>query len=259
MNFLVLVKAVPIIGEPQISGNSVDIDTERVNFFMDEIDTYALEEAVLKKEKLGGTVTVVTIAERRLEGEIEKMIWECYAKGADNGYFIMTDAPYLDPYSKSAILSQFVKNGSYDLILMGVQSSDTGSSLLGPLLAKKLGLPCGTSMMQLEILENKAKVELEMEEGYSEILEYPLPALFTVQSGINTPRYPPFIKIKTAKATPINKVEVSTLNANPEELVKIHRQKLYRPETSGGAKMLEGDPSAISKQLAEIIKSLGVL
>lgn len=259
MDLLVLVKAVPIVGEPKISDNSVEIDTEHVNFFLDEIDTYALEEAVLKKEKLGGTVTVVTIAEKKIEAEINKMIWECYAKGADKGFFIMTDTRYMDPYSKSTILSQFIKNGSYDLVLMGVQSSDTGSSMLGPLLARKLGVPFGTSMMQLDILDSKARVELEMEEGYSEVLEYPLPALFTVQSGINSPRYPPFIKIKVAKETPIEKVEVSTLNANPEELNQIHRKKIYRPEIKSEVKMLEGDSRAISKQLAEIIKSSGAL
>lgn len=259
MNFVVLVKAVPIVGEPKISENSRDIDTDQVNFFMNEIDTYALEEAVLQKEKFGGTVTVVTIAERKLEDEINKMIWECYAKGADKGYFIMTDAPYLDAYSKATILSEFIKNENFDLVMMGVQSSDTGNSMLGPLIAKKLGIPYGTSLLKLEILDHKVRMGLEMEEGYSEILEYPLPALFTIQSGINTPRYPPFIKIKTAKNTPINKVEASTLCTNPEELIRIHRQRIYRPEIKSEAKMLQGDPHSISKQLAEIIKSSGVL
>lgn len=259
MDALVLVKPVPVVEEIEISSDSSDIKKDELKFFINESDSYALEEAILKKEQFGGTVTVVTLAEDNLEGQVNEMIWECYAKGADSGFFITTHETHLDVYSKSKVLSEFIKSKKFDLVLMGVQSSDTGYSLLGPLIAKSLNVPYSTLVSKLDLVDNKARINREMEEGYFETLEFPLPALFTIQTGINTPRYPPFIKIRNAKKIPITKMEVTSIVERPEDLVKLKRDKVYVPESKGGVKMLEGDPESVSKELAKLIKSLGVM
>lgn len=258
MDFLVLVKPVPIVEDVQISSDARSINTEELKFFINEADSFALEEAILKKEQLGGTVTVVTLAESEIEDQVNEMIWECYAKGADKAFFIINDGKYLDVYAKSKVFSEFAKNRNYDLILTGVQSSDTNYSLLGPLVAKSLGIPYGTLVSKLEIMDGKARVNREMEEGYLEAMEYKIPALFTVQTGINTPRYPPFIKIRNAKQMPIEKLGLGDLVQNPDNLIRIRRDKVFVPESKGKVRMMEGDPASVSRELAEIIRKLGV-
>lgn len=256
MDIVVLVKATPVLEEAKITEDGKSLDTSELKFFMNETDTYALEEAILKKEKYGGKVTVITIADSSIENDVNDMIWESYAKGADDGIFIENSGIYLDTYAKAQVLSEFLKNLKFDLILLGAQSSDTSYSLLGQLVAKNLSIPYTTLVSSLEVNGNIMKVVREMEEGLQEIIEMPIPSLLTIQSGINTPRYPPFVKIRNAKSRPIKKIPLENVLKDTDSYIKMRRTKLYVPPSKGGANILKGEPEELASQLAEIIKKV---
>jgi len=256
MEIIVLIKATPVLEEAKISEDGKSLDTSELKFFINETDTYALEEAILKKEKYGGKVTVVTIADSSIENDVNEMIWESYAKGADDGIFIEYSNVYLDPYAKAKILSDFLKELKFDLILLGAQSTDTSYSLLGQLLAKSLDLPYTTLVSSIEPSGNVLRVVRELEEGLQEVLEIPTPSILTIQSGINTPRYPPFVKIRNAKTRPIKKVPVESIVNDPGQYVKLKRVRLYIPPSKGAANIIKGEPEEIAPKVAEIIKSV---
>ncbi|MEM0150257.1 MAG: electron transfer flavoprotein subunit beta/FixA family protein [Thermoplasmata archaeon] len=255
MDIIVLIKATPILEEAKILENNKNIDTSELKFFINETDTYALEEAILKKEKYGGKVTVVTLSDSSIENDVNDMIWESYAKGADDGIVITHDSLYLDPYSKAIVFSEFLKNMKFDLILLGAQSTDTSYSLLGPLISKKLGLPYLTLVSSIEINGNILNVIREMEEGIQEKFEIPMPAVLTIQSGINTPRYPPFVKIRNAKTKPIKKINLEDIVKNVESEIRIKRTKIYIPPSKGAANIIKGEPEEIASKLTDILKN----
>ncbi|MEM3539388.1 MAG: electron transfer flavoprotein subunit beta/FixA family protein [Thermoplasmata archaeon] len=255
MDIIVLIKATPILEEAKILENNKNIDTSELKFFINETDTYALEEAILKKEKYGGKVTVVTLSDSSIENDVNDMIWESYAKGADDGIVITHDSLYLDPYSKAIVFSEFLKNMKFDLILLGAQSTDTSYSLLGPLISKKLGLPYLTLVSSIEINGDILNVIREMEEGVQEKFEIPMPAVLTIQSGINTPRYPPFVKIRNAKTKPIKKINLEDIVKNVESEIRIKRTKIYIPPSKGAANIIKGEPEEIASKLTDILKN----
>ncbi|MEM3334127.1 MAG: electron transfer flavoprotein subunit beta/FixA family protein [Thermoplasmata archaeon] len=255
MDIIVLIKATPILEEAKILENNKNIDASELKFFINETDTYALEEAILKKEKYGGKVTVVTLSDSSIENDVNDMIWESYAKGADDGIVITHDSLYLDPYSKAIVFSEFLKNMKFDLILLGAQSTDTSYSLLGPLISKKLGLPYLTLVSSIEINGNILNVIREMEEGIQEKFEIPMPAVLTIQSGINTPRYPPFVKIRNAKTKPIKKINLEDIVKNVESEIRIKRTKIYIPPSKGAANIIKGEPEEIASKLTDILKN----
>ncbi|MGB9814995.1 MAG: electron transfer flavoprotein subunit beta/FixA family protein [Thermoplasmata archaeon] len=256
MDIVVLVKATPVLEEAKITEDGKNLDTSELKFFMNETDTYALEEAILKKEKYGGKVTVVTLADSEIENDVNDMIYESYAKGADDGVIIEYSGIYLDPYAKAKIISDFLKTIKFDLVLLGAQSTDTSYSLLGQLIARHLDLPYTTLVSSVELNGNMLKVVRELEEGLQAVYEIPLPSLLTIQSGINTPRYPPFVKIRNARSRPIKRVSIEDIIKDPQSLVKVKRTRLYIPPSKGAANILKGEPEELAAKLAEIIKGV---
>ncbi|MEM5784865.1 MAG: electron transfer flavoprotein subunit beta/FixA family protein [Candidatus Aenigmatarchaeota archaeon] len=256
MDIIVLIKATPILEEAKILENNKNIDTSELKFFINEPDTYALEEAILKKEKYGGKVTVVTLSDSSIENDVNDMIWESYSKGADDGIVITHDSLYLDPYSKAIVFSEFLKNMKFDLILLGAESTDTSYTLLGPLISKKLGLPYLTLVSSIEVNGNILNVIREMEEGIQEKFEIPMPAVLTIQSGINTPRYPrPFVKIRAMKTKLIKKINLEDIIKNVESEIRIKRNKIYIPPSKGAPNILKGEPEEIASKLTDILKN----
>ncbi len=258
MNIFVLIKPVPVVEEISILENGKDIDRSELKFFIGESDAYALEEGILKKEKYGGSVDVVTIAGRDIENFVDDMVYESYAKGADSGHVILYDE-YMDDYLKAQLIASFLKDKKFDMILLGVQSNDTSYSLLGPILGETMSIPYITMVTKLDVENSRAIVLREMEDGYTETVEVPLPAIFTIQTGINTPRYPPFVKIRNARKMPINKIDGETLTAKPETYLKIKREKIFIPEAKKGGEIVRDEPEIAVKKIVETIKSAGVV
>ncbi|SVB69677.1 uncharacterized protein METZ01_LOCUS222531, partial [marine metagenome] len=190
MKIAVLIKQVPGSDSAfRPSENELWIDETQVQYEMNESDAYALEEALLIKENQGaGEVVVVCMGP---SARAPRVIREALAKGADRAIHIVEESPFeTDPYQIANILTECVKSESFDLILSGLQSMDLGMGQTGVLLGSMLGMPTATLVMATEINENKIRVKRELESGWFQWVTVPLPACLSIQSGINTPRYP---------------------------------------------------------------------
>ena len=155
---------------------------------MNPPDNFALEEALIIKEKIGsGEVVVVSMGPSR----VQKVIREGLAKGADRGIHIQEDEIIeTDPLVISERFTDALKSENFDLILTGLQSDDTGMGQTGILIGEMLGLSTATLVIQTDLSQDKIKVKRELESGWFQWVELPLPASISIQSGLNTPRYP---------------------------------------------------------------------
>ena len=186
MNIAVCVKRIPKTAEADIfiEKDGTDIKKDHLVFTLNDWDGYAVREAVLLKEKHGGEVTVITIGPE----ESKEVLTRCLAMGADRAMRIEEpEAP--DGHLIAKILSEAIKGQSFDLILTGVQAEDDNCGQVGVSLAQMLGLPHAAIVTRIEIAESKATVRRELEGGIDEVTEIKLPAVLTIQTGINEPQY----------------------------------------------------------------------
>lgn len=252
MEFAVCLKRVPDTSEADVKVDSSgkDIVSERLAFTINESDNYALEEALLAKEKLGGNVTLVSVGPKQAE-EVLRM---GLAKGATAAVRI-DDAGLsgADPVSIARALAEFFKGKSFDLIFTGCIASDDGSSQVGPALAELLGLPHAAYVIKLEHGEAAVKVKRELEGGLLEVKEVSRPCVVTIQTGGNSPRYASIMGIKRAGAKPVEQLTPAA-PAPQSELVR-----LFVPVVAGAAEMIEGTVDDKAAKLAQLIKEKGVL
>ena len=187
MNIAVCIKQVPAKDAPlQILEGGAWIRETDIGFEMNEPDSYALEEALRLKEKHGGEVVALSMGPER----VKQTIKEALAKGADRGIHVADDKFFLlDPLASARSLAAAVQKQKFDLILTGLQSDDHGFGQTGVLLAGLLGLPHATIIMQIEVADGRMKLKRELEAGWFQWVELPLPAVLTIQSGINKVRY----------------------------------------------------------------------
>ena len=197
MKILACIKQVPAKDAPlAIADGGAWIRENDVSFEMNEPDSFALEEALRLKEKHGGEVVVISMGPER----VKQTIKEALAKGADRGIHIADDKFFaLDPLGSARSLAAAIAKESPDLVLTGLQSDDHGFGQTGVLLAALLGLPHATLIMQIEIIEGRMKLKRELEAGWFQWIESPLPAVLTIQSGINKVRYATLKGIMAAK------------------------------------------------------------
>ena len=202
MNIIVCIKQVPAKDAPlSINGNW--IKESDIGFEMNEPDSYALEEALRLKEKHGGEVIALSMGPER----VKQTIKEALAKGADRGIHIADDNfAQLDPLGAATYLSAAIKREKFDLVLTGLQSDDHGFGQTGVLLAGLLDLPHATIIMAIEAQDGKMRLKRELEAGWFQHIECPLPAVLSIQSGINKVRYATLKGIMAAK-----KKEIATI------------------------------------------------
>jgi electron transfer flavoprotein beta subunit len=262
MNIIVCIKRAPDTAEVpiEISDNQKSIKEEKLTFDINEPDKYALEEAILIKEKFGGTVTIVTIGNEASEDILRMGL----AKGADSAIRIWDDQiEGSDPYVVAKILSQAVKGEEYDLIMAGCIAYDDGYSIVGPALAEVLGIPHAAIVTNIEIKDSLVKVQRELEGGLLELLEIKLPALLAIQTGINEPRYASMIGIRKAAQKPIKVMGINDIGLNENEVgekgSKLKIEKIYIPVIEKKAQILEGSPEEVSQKLADTLSQKGVL
>src|SRR4030043_2425419 len=188
MNIIVCVKRVPDTAEADISidKSGKDIDKSGLAFDLNEGDSYAIEEAIMLKEKLGGTVTVLSVGGEDSNESLRK----CLAMGADDA-MRLTDPAFdgSDGFVTAKILAEAIRKIPYDLILTGTQAEAEGYGQVGSVVAELLGIPHAAVVNRREIQDKKATVHRELEGGLEEVYEIDLPALLTIQTGINEPRY----------------------------------------------------------------------
>jgi electron transfer flavoprotein beta subunit len=224
---------------------------EDVSYEVNEPDAYALEEALRQKEKHGGEVVVITAGPARSQ----QVLREALAKGADRAIHLEDQVFVgLDALNTAKAFAATIKDEQFDLIFTGLQSDDYGFAQTGVILAELLGWPHATIIMQIEKTGSGIKVKRELEAGYFQFVEMPLPAVLTIQSGINKLRYATLIGIKQAKNKPVRKVGLSEVQqAIGSNLQKIER--MYVPQKTKETEFLEGPSAELAKKLVEKLRN----
>jgi electron transfer flavoprotein beta subunit len=260
MNIIVCIKRVPDTADADISidKSEKDIDKSGLAFDLNEWDSYAIEEAILLKEKLGGTVTVFSAGGEDSNESLRK----CLAMGADDA-FRLTDPAFAgaDGFATARALAEAIRKRPYDLILTGTQAEDDGYGQVGVVMAEMLGIPHASIVNRIDVQEKKIKAHRELEGGLEEVVEVDLPALLTIQTGINEPRYVSIMGIRKVAKKEIKALGASDLNLKPEEVglagSDIQLDKVFLPPVGVGAEMLEGKPEEIARKMFDILKDKG--
>ena len=250
MKIIVAIKQVPVRdSQLRVDADGRWIQEDDLGFEINEPDAYALEEALQLKEKHGGEVIALCAGPSRATQTIR----EALAKGADRAIHIEDDnLKQLDTLGIASLLAAAIRSESPDLVLTGLQSDDLGYGQTGVVLAELLGVPHATIIMQVEKLEASIKVKRELEDGWFQFMEMPLPAVLTIQSGINKLRYATLMGIKKAKSKEIRSVPVAQLGAVPAATAVLER--VYVPQKSKQTQIFEGDAKTVAAQLVEKLK-----
>ncbi|WP_263384942.1 electron transfer flavoprotein subunit beta/FixA family protein [Granulicella arctica] len=248
MKILVAIKQVPERdAQIHIAADGKWIEEDDLTYTINEPDAYALEEALQLKEKNGGEVVVLCAGPERVLTTLR----EALAKGADRAIHIEADdLGSRDTLGVAQLLADAVKVESPDLILTGLQSDDLGLGQTGVVLAELLGIPHATIIMHVEVTGAGMTVKRELEDGWFQHVEMPLPALLTIQSGGNKLRYATLMGIKKAKTKETKTVEAAA--ASEAQAVELTR--VYLPEKQKKTEMLTGSPAEIAAKLVEKLK-----
>jgi electron transfer flavoprotein beta subunit len=250
MKIAVCTKQVPAKDAPLvIADGGAWIRETDISFEMNEPDSFALEEALRLKEKHGGEVVAVSMGPERSKQAIK----EALAKGADRGIHIRDHEFFrLDPLGSAKSLAAAVAGEKFDLLLTGLQSDDQGFGQTGVLLAELLGLPHATIIMEIQVLDARLKVKRELEAGWFQWVELPLPAVLTIQSGINKVRYASLKGIMAAKKKPIATVPRASLGVTHEPTQRLER--IYVPQKTKKTEFLSGTPQQAAAALLEKLR-----
>jgi len=262
MDLIVCVKHVPETAEAEIvvdeSGKRIRM--EDLVFAINEWDDYALEEAVLLKERLGGSVTVVTVGPEEADDTLRK----CLARGADKA-IRLTDKAFegSDAYAIAKILHKAIKDLPFNLILTGAQAGDDGYAQVGVVLAELLGIPHTTMVKKIEFKEGLARVNRELEGGLEEVVEVKLPAVLAIQTGINEPRYVSIMGIRKAREKEIKVLGLRDLGLKEKEVGEsgswITVEKMFIPPIEKEAEILTGGLDEIATKIVETLRARGLV
>jgi len=260
MEILVCVKRVPDTAENEIVVNSSGSDIERGDlvYSVNEWDNYAVEEAIQIRDRVGGSVTVVTVGDE----ESEEVLRREMAMGADKGILISDPAfEGSDGKGIASILKAEVEKGKYDLILTGAQADD-GAAQVGGMLAAMLDLPFASLVNKIEIVNDKTiKVGREVEGGNQEMNEISLPCVLSIQTGINEPRYVGIRGIRKVASVEIPVHKAADLGIDPAKVgkagAKVKKVDYFIPPAGKGAEILEGSSEEIADKLIELLKAKG--
>ena len=263
MKIAVCIKQVPTREwQPRLADDNTWIREHDASFEMNEPDAYALEEALRLKEKHGGEVVVCSAGPAR----VSQVIREALARGADRAIHVEDEAmASADAFATSDALAAAMKDERFDLVLTGLQSDDQGFAQVGVILAERLDLPHATIIMEVQILgdgdrqddserpPSTLRVKRELEGGWFQWVAMPLPAVLTIQSGINQLRYATLKGIMAAKKKEVRKVGPPSLpsgaSARKQKIVS-----LYVPEKGKKTQILGGTPAEAAKELVRRLR-----
>jgi electron transfer flavoprotein beta subunit len=255
MNIIVPVKQVPdLVEELEINSEGTDLEREWLKYKMNEWDESALEEALQLKELHGGTVTVLTVA----TGDVDELLYTCVARGADQVAKIVGDFDeHHDSHSAARALAAAIRELPYDLILTGVQAADDLDGQVGVLLATYLGLPhiSVVSGIEVEPMTHIATVHQEYAGGIMATFEVDLPAVLGVQASRAIPRYAPVSRVRQAMKT----ASIEEIEAPTPAGAGIAVRRMFKPESTEHAEMLEGDVDEIVDRIIEILRERGMM
>jgi electron transfer flavoprotein beta subunit len=251
MKTVVAIKQVPARdSQLRIAPSGQWIEDADLTYEINEPDAYALEAGLQLKEKHGGEVVALCAGPAR----VGQTIREALAKGADRAIHIEEeDKEAFDPLATARLMAAALKSEAPDLVLTGLQSDDLGYGQTGPILAELLGLPHGTLIMHVEKLDGGIRVKRELEDGWFQHVEMPLPALLTIQSGISKLRYATLMGIKKAKTKEIKRVTAAEIGA-AAGASSIRLERIYLPERTKQTQLFEGTPKEAAAKLIEKLR-----
>jgi electron transfer flavoprotein beta subunit len=249
MKIAVCIKQVPTREwQPRLNDTKTWIREQDASYEMNEPDAYALEEALRLKEKHGGEVVVCSAGPAR----VAQVIREALARGADRAIHVEDDGlASADAFVVAAALADAMKDERFDVVLTGLQSDDQGFAQTGVIVAERLGLPHATIIMEVQVEGSALRVKRELEGGWFQWVAMPLPAVLTIQSGINQLRYATLKGIMAAKKKEIRKATPSpaTAAALRQKIVR-----LYVPEKGKKTHMIAGSPAEAAKELVKRLR-----
>jgi electron transfer flavoprotein beta subunit len=257
MNLLVFTKRVPATQEEEVRiiDDGKGIDLSKVPFKVNDWDNYSVEAAVQIAEKTGGAVTAISMG----DAESDEVLRRAIAMGAKDGFLLEMEEVIHDPNARAGLASNFLKkeNLPFDLILTGVQSEDDQFASLGGILAAKLGLPYASMVIGIDVVEkDHVIVRRELEGGLQERVRVTLPAVLSIQSGINEPRYVSIMGVRKASKVERKFFKAKDYEDGVKRLIEVERW-VYPPK-KGGAQILSGDLEIACKDLLGILKEKGV-
>ncbi len=252
MNIVVCVKQVPDTEAPiRIRGDGRGIEESGLTFVINYYDEHGVEEALRIKERAAGTVTLVTAGPARAAEALRAGL----AMGADQAIHIQDPAlDGADHLALARVLAAAIRTLPCDLVLCGKLATDDNAAIVGPAVAEFLGLPQATAVTKLDLADGKATVHREVE-GAVEVLEVTLPAVVTVERGINEPRYPSLPGIMKAKRTPIAVKTAADLglDASGAGVSRVELLGLVPPPKRQAGRVLEGEPAEVVKELVRVL------
>jgi electron transfer flavoprotein beta subunit len=259
MEILVCVKRVPDTAENEIELNREGSDIERDDlvYSVNEWDNYAVEEAIQIRDRVGGSVTVVTVGDE----ESEEVLRREMAMGADKG-ILLSDADFAETDGRgiATILKAAVDRGGYDLVLTGAMADD-GAGQVGGMLAALLDWPYASVVNAIEVLDGGGiRVGREIEGGNHEINEIDLPCVLSIQTGINEPRYVGIRGIRKVASVDIPAYGAAELGLAPGAAgARVKRRDYFVPAPGAGAEIIEGSMGEKIDKLIELLKAKGGL
>ncbi len=256
MDIIVLTKQVPdLVEELLVDANGKELDRSYMKYILNESDDHALEQALILKEKYGGTVSVYS----NNYGDVDETLFTALAKGVDEVYKIETNNALINNHLLAKCYQNILSDTSYDLILTGVQSIEDIDGQIGALLATYLHIPYVGVVNTIQVHSDFINVTKEFSGGVLSEMRIQLPALIGIQAAEKPPRYVPISKIRQAQKTgTIKEIKIS-LDDFPSDNDNVHIRKMYAPETGIGAEMLNGNNDAIINRLVKILSESGIV
>ena len=250
MKIVVAIKQVPARDSLlKISASGAWIEDADLAWEINEPDAYALEAGLQLKEKVGGETVVLCAGPERAGQTIR----EALAKGADRAIHIETaEGEMADPLSLARVMARALADEKPDLVLTGLQSDDLGYGQTGVILAEVLGLPHATLIMNVEAEGAGIKVKRELEDGWFQNVEMPLPALLTIQSGATKLRYATLMGIKKAKTKEVRRVTAEELGGLKQAAVQVTR--IYVPAKTKRSQVFDDPPKEAAAKLVEKLR-----
>jgi electron transfer flavoprotein beta subunit len=247
MKIAVCVKQVPTREwQPRLTDDKTWIRESDASFELNEPDAYALEEGLRLKERHGGEVVVCAAGPAR----VAQVIREALARGADRAIHVEADTlAAADAFGVADVLAEAMREEAFDLVLTGLQSDDQGHAQVGVVLAERLGIPHATIIMDVQVEDGRLRVKRELEGGWFQWIALPLPALLTIQSGINQLRYATLKGIMAAKKKEIRKVVPSGAITARQRIAA-----LYLPERKKQTEMLTGTAVEAASELVRRLR-----
>ena len=245
MKVVAAIKQVKVLGdEVELTVDGSDVDPDFLDLALNEWDVYAVEEALRIRERAGGEVVVVTLGSEAADAAMRRAL----AMGADRA--VRVEGDEFDPLSIARSLAGVIQAERPDLVLFGVQSSDSVQGATGCATAGLLGLPCVAVVAHLDWEgEGTVIAHRELEGGVIDVVKVDLPAVLTVQTGINQPRYVNLRAIKQAEEAAI---EVTPQGA--EGPVGYRLRRMLLPSRGDGAEMLDPEPAAAARRILELVQ-----